>query len=471
MVTQPPRRTKIVATIGPASGTAEGVRALVESGMDAARLNLSHGSREEHAERARLVRDVQETIGRPLALIADLQGPKLRIGDLPAPVTLTRGDEVVVTGDGSSHNGELPVLPGVIGEVLQPGHEVLIDDGLVRLRVERVTGGRVECAVLAGGVVSAHKGVNVPGVPVPILSLTRKDMDDLEFALALDVDFVALSFVRSAADVRDLKDLIQQAGSTANVIAKIEKAEAVDALHAVLEEADAVMVARGDLGVEIGPELVPLLQKRIIVAALDHGKPVITATQMLESMIHQPEPTRAEASDVANAILDGTSAVMLSAETATGEFPVHAVETMDKIARAIEPSLGYRHQIPEATEDPTIGNAMSNAACDIAEALGARAMLVPTFTGKTASAVARLRPRRPIIGLSHHQWAIQQMALEWGVTPRWIPETENVEDLWQRSVEAARDGGLVAEGDTIVITAGTAVNIPGSTNVIKVEVV
>jgi pyruvate kinase len=235
-------------------------------------------------------------------------------------------------------------------------------------------------------------------------------------------------------------------------------------------EADALMVARGDLGVEIGPALVPLLQKRIISKALERGKPVITATQMLESMIHHPEPTRAEASDVANAILDGTSAVMLSGETAVGEYPVDAVATMDRISRAVEPSLGYRHQIPEATEDPTIGNAMSNAACDIAESLGARAMLVPTFTGKTASAVARLRPRRPIVGLSHHQWAVQQMALEWGVTPRWIPETANVEDLWERSTEAALASGLVDKGDTIVITAGTAVNIPGSTNVIKVDV-
>src|SRR6266480_282327 len=303
--------------------------------MDAARLNLSHGTREEHAERARLIRDVQETIGRPLALIADLQGPKLRIGDLPGPVTLARGDEVVVTGEESTRNGELPVLPAVIGEVLQPGHEVLIDDGLVRLRVERITRGRAECAVLAGGVVSAHKGVNLPGVPVPIPSITRKDAEDLEFALALDVDFVALSFVRSAADVRDLRRLIEEAGSKALVIAKIEKAEAIDALDAVLEETDGVMVARGDLGVEISPAAVPLLQKRIILRALENGKPVITATQMLESMVHQPEPTRAEASDVANAILDGTSSVMLSGETAVGEFPIESVAYMDRIARAI----------------------------------------------------------------------------------------------------------------------------------------
>src|SRR5437763_443054 len=346
MVTQPPRRTKIVATIGPASGTAEGVRALVESGMDAARLNLSHGSREEHAERARLVRGVQEAIGRPLALIADLQGPKLRIGHLPAPVTLTRGDEIAVVGEESSRDSELPVLPAVIGEVLQPGHEVLIDDGLVRLR-----------------------------------------------------------------------------------------------------------------------------QKRIIIGALDHGKTVITATQMLESMIHQPEPTRAEASDVANAILDGTSAVMLSGETAVGEFPIEAVTTMTRIARAVEPSLGYRHQLPEAGEEPTVGQAMSNGACDLAETLRAAAILVPTFSGRTASAVARLRPRRPVLGLTHHEYAWRQMAIEWGVIPLRIPECADVEELWERSLDAARESGVVEPGDRVVITAGTAGNIAGPPYVSKGETV
>ena len=465
-----PRRTKIVATLGPACESVDSLRAIVEAGADAARLNLSHGSHEEHAARAQMVRDVQEAVGRPLALIGDLQGPKIRVGRLDAPMPVPSGSEVTVVYADQAPNGELPIAPAVVGEVLQPGHDVLIDDGHVRLRVEEVARGRARCSVLVGGVVGSHKGVNLPGVPVPIPSLTRKDIDDLEFALGIGVDYVALSFVRSAADVRDLKALIEHAGSSAHVIAKIEKAEAIDALDAVLAEAEAVMVARSDLGVEIGPALVPLVQKRIIFKSLERGKPVITATQMLESMVHHPEPTRAEASDVANAILDGTSAVMLSGETAVGEFPVEAVATMDRIARAVEPSLGYRHQIPEATEDPTIGNAMSNAACDIAEALGARAMLVPTFTGKTASAVARLRPRRPIVGLSHHQWAVQQMALEWGVTPKWIPQTANVEDLWERSTEAALESGLVEKGDTIVITAGTAVNIPGSTNVIKVDV-
>src|SRR5438045_1458180 len=305
-----PRSTKIVATIGPASSSAEALAQLARAGMDGARLNLSHGTHDEHRERARLVRGTEAEIGRPLALIADLQGPKLRIGELDDPVTLARGEGVVVSGGERSENGELPVSPAVIGEVLQPGHEVLIDDGLVRLRVAQIEQGRARCAVVAGGLVSSHKGVNLPGVPIPIPSITRKDMDDLELALEIGVDFVALSFVRSAADVRDLRALIEQAGSHAHVIAKIEKAEAVDVLDDILFETDAVMVARGDLGVEIGPALVPLLQKRIILRALERGKPVITATQMLESMLHQPEPTRAEASDVANAILDGTSAVM-----------------------------------------------------------------------------------------------------------------------------------------------------------------
>jgi len=459
-----------VATLGPSSDSVEQLRALVAAGMDAARLNLSHGTHEEHAERAARVREVAEELGRPIAVIADLQGPKLRIGGLVEPVVLKTGDEVTVCAEELASDGDLPVAPAVIGDVLEPGHDILIDDGLVRLRVGEVDGGRARCAVIVGGRITSHKGVNLPGVPIPIPSLTVKDTRDLEFALGIDVDFVALSFVRSSADVRDLRALIEQAGSHAHVIAKIEKAEAVDVLDDVLQETDAVMVARGDLGVEIGAALVPLLQKRIILRCLEVGKPVITATQMLESMVHQAEPTRAEASDVANAILDGTSALMLSGETAVGDYAVEAVATMDRIARVIEPSMDYRHELPEANENPTIGGAMSNAACDLAEALRAKAILVPTVTGKTPSAVARLRPRRPIVALTHAGWAMRQLALEWGVTPLEIPETDDVNDLWNRSVSAAREAGLVEPGDRVVITAGTAVNIPGSTNVIKVDI-
>jgi pyruvate kinase len=464
------RRTKIVATLGPASDSPEKLRDLVAAGMDAARLNLSHGTHEEHAERVRRVREAEATAGRPIALIADLQGPKLRIGELNEPFVLRKGESVTISAENGCRDGELPIAPAVIGDVLEAGHDVLIDDGLVRLRVGTVAGGRAQCEVIVGGVVTSHKGVNLPGVPMPIPSLTRKDLADLEFALALGVDFVALSFVRAAADVRDLRELIEQAGSHAHVIAKIEKAEAIDVLDDVLAETDAVMVARGDLGVEIGPALVPLIQKRIIQKALERGKPVITATQMLESMVHHPEPTRAEASDVANAILDGTSAVMLSGETAVGEYPVEAVAYMDRIAKAVEPSMGYRHEIPAADQNPTIGGAMSNAACDIAEALRAKAILTPTYRGKTASSVARLRPQRPIIGLTHVEWARRQMALEWGVTPLQIPQCGDVEELWSTSVRVAREAGLIDEGDRVVLTAGTTVNLPGSTNVIKVDI-
>jgi len=463
-----PRRTKIVATLGPASQTQERVTALAAAGMNVARLNFSHGTHEEHAEYARIAREAEGAAVGPIALIADLQGPKLRLGELDAPMQLEEGSEIIVTGEDAGP-GELPVLPAVIGQVLQPGHEVLIDDGLVRLRVDAVSGGTARCTVLIGGPVSSNKGVNVPGVPVPIPALTRKDMDDLDFALDLGVDFVALSFVRSAADVRDLKGLIKQAGSHAHVIAKIEKAEAVDALPAILEEADAIMVARGDLGVEIGAEVVPLLQKRIIKASLDYGRPVITATQMLESMVQQAGPTRAEASDVANAILDGTSALMLSEETAIGRYPLEAVRTMERIARTIEPSIEYRHQFPQPGDEPTVGQAMSNAACDLAETLGAKAILVPTFTGRTASVVARLRPRRPIIGLSHHKHALQHMTLEWGVTPMQMPQAADVEELWTRSLEVGRESGLLDEGDLVVLTAGTAVNLPGTTDMIKLS--
>ncbi len=466
--TVPPaaRRTKIVATIGPASTPL--IKELIEAGMDAARLNFSHGTHETHREHARLVRKAQRECGRPLALIADLQGPKLRVCDLAQTLVLTRGQEVVV-GPQGSEAVTIPVSPPVIGDVLEPGHDVLIDDGHVRLHVDRVERPRAFCTVVVGGEVAAHKGVNLPGVSLPIPSLTQKDRADLAFALDLGVDFVALSFVRSADDVRELKQLISDAGSPAAVIAKIEKAEAVEALEAIIDESDAVMVARGDLGVEIGPASVPLLQKRIILQSLERGRPVITATQMLETMVHQPEPTRAEASDVANAVLDGSSALMLSQETAIGEFPIEAVAFMDTIARTVEPSLGYRHELPDASEEPTVGQALSNAACDIAEVLRARAIVVPTYSGRTASAVARLRPRRPIAAITHREASAQQMALEWGVLPLVIPEATDVDDLWSRSVAAAREAGVVDAGDRVVIAAGTNVNVAGSTNVIRVD--
>jgi pyruvate kinase len=470
MVEQQFRRTKIVATIGPASGSYEMIRLLAQAGMDAVRLNFSHGAPAEHAERAARTREVQAELGRPLALIADLQGPKLRVSGDADPRYLVAGGEVYLAGDHAGQPGDLVVVPSVIADVLEPGHDVLIDDGLIHLRVENVESGRVRCRVVVGGEVKANKGVNLPGgVSIPIPSLTKKDVDDLEFALGLGVDYVALSFVRSAADIVELKDLIATHGSDARVIAKIEKADAVDALEDILAEADSVMVARGDLGVEIGAEMVPMLQKQIILRSLEAGKPVITATQMLESMVEHADPTRAEASDVANAILDGTSAVMMSAETAVGAYPVEAVRTMDNIARAVEPTMSYRHQIPDAAHTRDVRRAMSNVATDLAESLGARAMLAATASGRTASEIARLRPRRPLVGLSHHQTSVQQMALEWGVLPLLMPSTADVEELWARTIETTRNAGIIDRGDLVVLIAGTAVNLTGSTNVIKVD--
>ena len=464
------RRTKIVATIGPASASPETLAALIEAGHGRrAPQPLPRDARRPRADGRARPRGGERTAGRPIALIADLQGPKLRVGDLAADVTLADGDSIVIAGEDAAQPDDVPVSPAVLGSVLQPGNDVLIDDGLVRLRVEKVERGRARCQVIVGGVIKSHKGVNLPGVPLPIPSLTRKDLDDLDAALEFGVDYVALSFVRSASDVMALRTLIEARGSHAWVIAKIEKAEAVAALDEILAEAHGVMVARGDLGVEIGAAEVPLLQKRIIVHALERAKPVITATQMLESMISSPEPTRAEASDIANAILDGTSAIMLSGETAVGAYPVEAVAVMDRIALAVEPHLDYRHETPQASDQPTIDQAMSNAACDVAEALSAKAILVPTFTGRTASAVARLRPQRAILALTHKMESLRHMALEWGVTPLDIPETTDVEDLWTRSIAAARESGIVLPGERLVITAGTAVNIPGGTNVIKVD--
>ena len=464
-----PRRTKIVATIGPASSSPEQLVALARAGMDGARLNLSHGTHDEHRERARAVRAMEAEIGRPIALIADLQGPKLRLRELDGPVTLARGEDIVVTGGESTSDGDLPVSPAVIGEVLQPGHEVLIDDGLVRLRVETIESGRARCAVVVGGTVSSHKGVNLPGVPVPIPSLTRKDMDDLELAMELGVDFIALSFVRSAADVRDLRALIEQAGSHAHVIAKIEKAEAVDALDAILAESDAVMVARGDLGVEIGPAMVPLLQKRIIIAALERGKPVITATQMLESMVHQAEPTRAEASDVANAVLDGSSAMMLSGETAIGAHPVEAVATMSALALRAESSFREYGHLQNIRSEPThvVTEAVSQAAITMARHLDAAAIITLTESGFTSRAISKYRPDCPILAVTASERVMRKLALNWGVTAVLFEGPRSDETMIAHGIRRGREIGCIEHGDVVVATAGVN-RRSGSTNLIRV---
>jgi pyruvate kinase len=456
-----PRRTKIVATIGPASASQEQLVELARAGMDGARLNLSHGTHDEHRDRARLIRATEAEVGRPIALIADLQGPKLRIGELDGPVTLARGEDVVVAGGESSTDGELPVSPAVISEVLQPGHEVLIDDGLVRLRVETIESGRARCAVLSGGVVSSHKGVNLPGVPIPIPSLTRKDMDDLDLAIELGVDFIALSFVRSAADVRDLRALIEQTGSHAHVIAKIEKAEAVDALDAILAETDAVMVARGDLGVEIGVALVPLLQKRIIIAALERGKPVITATQMLESMVNSRLPTRAEATDVANAILDGTDCVMLSGESAMGKFPEEAVTMLARIAAFTEAhrprtTLGAHREFLLQQASDSGGDRMTSVVENALDIVPCDLVLVPTRSGTTARMISRFKPHVWMIAPSVDPAVCQGLAFSYGVHPVDLGE-EDVD--WREFAERwLKREGLTAK--RLLLVAGPSKHNP-----------
>jgi pyruvate kinase len=461
------RRTKIVCTIGPASAAGEFVERLAWAGMDAARLNFSHGTREHHLAVIGAVRRAQEVIGRPLAVIADLQGPKIRIGTLKEPRAANVGDMLVLCAVGEGAAGDVEVTFPGLAEVVQAGSELLIDDGHVRVRVASVTDGRLQCLVEVGGLISSGKGVNLPGTVLPIPSLTEKDLADLDFALGNGVDYVALSFVRSAQDVVDLRDRVATARSSARVIAKIEKAEAVANLDALVAVSEAVMVARGDLGVEIGVADVPLVQKLIIRSARDAGRTVITATQMLESMIHQPEPTRAEASDVANAVLDGTSALMLSGETAVGRYPLEAVAMMNRIARAVEPSLTYRD--PTRGRESEMSAILSHAACDIAEELDVPVIAVPTQSGSTARQVSRFRPRRPIVAASPYPHVLQQLALDWAVVPIVIDDASSIEDLWQRVADAIKDSGLAAAGDRVVITGGTLLNLPGSTNHILVH--
>ncbi len=464
-----PRRTKIVCTIGPASSDPDTIEQLAWSGMDAARLNFSHGDHEMHRAAFAAVRRAQALIGRPLAVIADLQGPKIRIGRIGDPRSVSPGDTLVLTAPGQGAPGDLDVTYAGIAETVSPGREVLINDGMVRARVASVEGARVVTRVEVGGLISSGKGVNLPGTYLPIPSLTEKDESDLEFALGIGADYVALSFVRTAADVEKLRERIDAYGSHARIVAKIEKAEAIENLDDIVAVSDAVMVARGDLGVEIGAADVPLVQKLIIRTGRDAGRAVITATQMLESMIHQPEPTRAEASDVANAVLDGTSALMLSGETAVGAYPLEAVATMNRIARAVEPSLMYHD--PGRRREGDMGTILAHAVCDVAEDLDATVIACPTQSGSTARNVSMFRPRRPIVAASPDPVVLQQLALEWAVVPIVIESATSTEDLWRRTVEAIRASGLAGTGQRVVLSGGTRLNRPGTTDHIVVRTI
>ncbi|HUQ22330.1 MAG TPA: pyruvate kinase [Gaiellaceae bacterium] len=456
------RRTKIVCTLGPATTEPETIYELAVAGMDVARLNFSHGTHEEHLERLAAVRVAQERLGRPIAVLADLCGPKIRVTGLHEPMHVAAGDPLVLTAPERAQSGELGVsFPALLAQVVAPGDEVLIDDGRIRARAVGSDGTRLLCRIETGGTIAPCKGINLPSSSLPIPALTEKDRVDLQFALAAGADYVALSFVRTAGDVQELRGLIDAAGSSARIIAKIEKAEAVVNLDAIVAAADAVMVARGDLGVEIGVSKVPLVQKRIIDSARAAGRAVITATQMLESMIHAPEPTRAEVSDVANAIFDGTSAIMLSAETAAGAYPLEAVAQMDAIARSVEPSLVYERRVREGAD---IAEILTHGACDLADDIGAPVIAVSTETGATARLVSRFRPQGPIAAAATDLGVLQQLALEWAVVPVLVDEPPSIEAGWADIVDRVLQQGLAEPGETIVLTGRADSRLGGATN-------
>jgi pyruvate kinase len=458
------RCTKIVCTLGPASADG-GVVKLARAGMDAARLNFSHGTHDDHLDQLRAVRLAQEAVGRPLAVIADLCGPKIRIGPLSEPRSVEIGDLLTLAANAT--NGELGVTFADLHRAVKAGDSILINDGRVRLRVVEVDGERVSCRVEIGGLISSGKGVNLPGAVLPIPALTAKDLVDLEFALAHGVDYVALSFVQSAEDVLELRERIRDARSGARIIAKIEKAEAIRNLDAIVAMTDAVMVARGDLGVEIGVAEVPLLQKLIIAKARAANRTVVTATQMLESMIENAEPTRAEASDVANAIMDGTSAVMLSGETAVGQYPVAAVQFMDRVARAVEPKLAY--DAPGPRGELETAAILTHGACDIAEEVDAAVIAVPTETGATARQVSKLRPRRPVVAAAANTQVLRQLALDWGVIPIDVHAVPTIEEMSTQLLRRIESRNLAGAGDIVVMTGRAELDAPGTTNHVLVH--
>lgn len=471
------RHVKIVCTIGPASEQESTIKEMLQAGMDVARLNFSHGTRAEHGARIATLRRVAEQVGRPLGILLDTQGPELRVGQLPGgSVELEAGSRVVLGPEGVS-GGPWPYVPvnyPALAEDVRPGDQILLDDGLIGLEVEEITTGKnqIVCRVQNSGTLASRKGINVPGREIKLPSLTEKDKEDIVYGLDRGIDFIAASFVRRAGDIAELKSFLEGRGAAVWVIAKIENRAAVENLEEILEAADGVMVARGDLGVEIPAEEVPLVQKKIIRLANTLGKPVITATQMLESMIQHPRPTRAEASDVANAVLDGTDAVMLSGETAAGKYPVEAVATMARIVAQAENALPYRRLLARRsrTTAPAVPDAISHASCTIAQDINAVAIITPTASGSTPRMVAKYRPRQPIIAATPDPGVQRRLTLIWGVTPLLVKPTSGTDAMITEAMRASLESGLVQEGDVTVVTAGVPAGIPGSTNLLKVQV-
>ena len=470
------RRTKIICTLGPAVDDPEMIRTLIRSGMDAARFNFSHGSHPEHLERLNMLKSVRDAMGRPVATILDTKGPEIRIRSFETKtITLEPGDPfTLTTEDVTGNQGLVSVTYPQLHEELQPGQEILIDDGLVAIRVERIEGTNIACTVENGGTLSANKSINIPGVHIQLPALTEKDIDDIRFGVENDFDFIAASFVRRAADVEAVRAVLHDCGGDdVKIIAKIENQEGVDNLDEILEAADGIMVARGDLGVEIPAARVPILQKQMIRKGLQQGKPVITATQMLDSMMRNPRPTRAEVSDVANAVYDGTGSVMLSGETAGGKYPVEALTAMVGIVTETESAIDYWKQFQKQRVLPAsnINDAITHACCLTAKDLQATAILTATNSGRSARMICRFRPACPVAALTMHEKVRRQLNISWGVTPFLTGEVNSTDRIFSLSAEVALKEGLVQNGDTVVITAGVPLGKSGSTNLIKAQII
>jgi pyruvate kinase len=469
------RRTKIVCTLGPAVDGPGQITQLATAGMDVARLNFSHGTHDEHATRIQAVRDAARETGKCLAILQDLCGPKIRVGRVADGTRLRKDARFVLTLDDVPGNEEQVYLPiPELHAAVTAGDRLLLDDGLLELVVTNKTDRELVTRVITGGVLGSRKGVSAPGVALNIEAVTDKDEADVRFGLEQGVDYVALSFVRTAADVIRLRRVMEEVGKTAPIIVKIEKGEAVANIEEILDVADGAMVARGDLGIEIPIEEIAVAQKRIIRACNRRGKPVITATQMLDSMIRNPRPTRAEVTDIANAVLDGTDAVMLSGETAAGAYPFEAVHMMAKIAVCAEREMDHAKLLAEKHAEhghENITDAISEAVVQVATDQKAKAIVCSTSTGGTARAVARFKPAMPILAATTRETTYRAMALYWGVTPMLVPFPADTDEMIVQAVEAAEKGNHVLPGDLVVLTAGTPVGVPGSTNLIKVHLI
>ena len=469
------RKTKIVCTLGPSTDDENVLRQLMLEGMSVARMNFSHGSHEEQKKRLDMVKKLRKELGLPVAALLDTKGPEIRIGDIEGgKVELKKGQTFVLTTEDIVGNAEIvSITYKQLYKDVKPGDFILIDDGLIGMEVQKIDGEEIVCQVKNGGFISNHKGVNVPGVELKMPFVSQKDYEDIVFAAEQDYDFIAASFTRTADDILEIRKILEEKGGQyIHIIAKIENMQGVENCEEILRVADGIMIARGDMGVEIPLEEVPVIQKKLIRMALKASKPVITATQMLDSMIKNPRPTRAETSDVANAIYQGTGAIMLSGETAAGAYPIEAVRTMARIAERTEKDIDYSREFKprRLAERPDVTNAISHATCTTAMDLNAAAIVAVTKSGRTVGRIAKYRPSCPIIGCATHSRVCRQLSLMWGVIPVEMQEEETADDLFDHAVKLSEDKKLISRGDLVVITAGVPLGLSGTTNMLKVQV-